>query len=58
MIDPNPMLDSDDFLNSSTKEELIAIMKAKGIPHQKIVENLAYESQLRHLQVELVKLQQ
>ena len=33
-------------------------MKAKNIPHEKIVETLAYENQLRHLQIELVKLQQ
>lgn len=58
MIDPKPMLDSDDFLNSSTKEEIIARLKAKNIPYRKIAETVAYESQLRHLQIELVKLQQ
>ena len=58
MSDSNPMLDSDDFLNSSKAQDLISTLKAKGIPHGKIVETLAYEKQLRLLQVELVKLQQ
>lgn len=58
MIDPKLMLDSDDFLKSSSSEELISAMKLKGIPHQKIVDTLNYEKQLRHLQIELVKLQQ
>ena len=58
MTDPKPMLDSDDFLKSSSPEELISAMKLKGIPHQKIVDTLSYEKQLRHLQIELVKLQQ
>jgi len=58
MIDSKPTLDSEDFLKSSKAEEIISIMKAKGIPHHKITETLAYEKQLRHLQIELVKLQQ
>tara|TARA_R110002073_G_scaffold336347_5_gene532449 strand:+ start:825 stop:1685 length:861 start_codon:yes stop_codon:yes gene_type:complete len=58
MIDSKPTLDSEDFLNSSKAEEIISIMKAKGVPHHKITETLAYEKQLRHLQIELVKLQQ
>lgn len=58
MIDPKPILNSDDFLNSKTTKELLAVMKEKGVPHQKIVQTLAYEKQLRHLQIELVKLQQ
>ena len=58
MIDSKPTLNSDDFLNSKTTKELLAVMKEKGVPHQKIVETLAYEKQLRHLQIELVKLQQ
>lgn len=58
MIDPKPILDSDDFLKSSTAQDITNIMKAKNLPYQKIVETLAYEKQLRHLQIELVKLQQ
>lgn len=58
MIDSKPTLDSEDFLKSSKAEEIISIMKAKGISHHKITETLAYEKQLRHLQIELVKLQQ
>jgi len=52
------ILESDDFLNSENSSDLIAIMKAKNIPHEKIVSTLNYEQQLRHLQIELVKLQQ
>ena len=51
-------LDSADFLTSSTREELLLKMKNKGINTSKIIESLSYESQLRHLQIELVKLQQ
>ncbi len=58
MAESKPMLDLNDFQNASNAKELIAIMKAKGIPHGKIAENVAYERQLRLLQVELVKLQQ
>ncbi|MEQ6122919.1 polyphosphate kinase 2 [Pseudotenacibaculum sp. MALMAid0570] len=58
MTNSKPMLNSDDFLNSSTDSDLISILQKKGIPHQKIVDTLAYEKQLRHLQIELVKLQQ
>lgn len=58
MADSKNLLDSDDFLNSKSSKELISTMKAKGIPHQKILDTLAYEKQLRHLQIELVKLQQ
>lgn len=58
MSSKKPVLDSNDFLNSTKASEVIEIMKAKKIPHQKIVETLAYEKQLRQLQIELVKLQQ
>jgi len=58
MSDLKPILSSDDFLRSSSAEDIINIMKTKEIPHQKIIQTLAYEKQLRHLQIELVKLQQ
>jgi polyphosphate kinase 2 len=58
MNDPKPMLDSDDFRNSTSAKDILSLMKTKGISHQKIKETLAYEQQLRHLQIELVKLQQ
>lgn len=58
MTDPKPMLDSEDFQGLSSVNDLLSTMKTKGIPHQKIAETLAYEKQLRHLQIELVKLQQ
>lgn len=52
------MLQSDDFLKSSTPQELISILESKDIPHEKVVRALDYEKQLRQLQIELVKLQQ
>jgi polyphosphate kinase 2 len=58
MTESKPTLDAHDFQKATNAEELIAIMKSKGIPHGKISENIAYERQLRLLQVELVKLQQ
>lgn len=51
-------LDSADFLTSNTREELLLKMKNKGINTSKVIESLSYENQLRHLQIELVKLQQ
>ena len=58
MADSKPTLEAADFLKSETPEELISILKAKEIPHQKVIDNLNYEKQLRYLQIELVKLQQ
>ncbi|MBL4605373.1 MAG: polyphosphate kinase 2 [Flavobacteriaceae bacterium] len=58
MSDSKPLLNSEDFLTSKTTKELLSVMKEKGISHQKIVNTLSYEKQLRHLQIELVKLQQ
>mgnify|MGYP003668510513 CR=1 FL=1 len=58
MADPKPTLEAEDFLTSNTAKELISILKAKEIPHQKVLDTLHYEKQLRHLQIELVKLQQ
>ena len=58
MADSKPTLEAADFLKSETTDELISILKAKEIPHQKVIDNLNYEKQLRYLQIELVKLQQ
>tara|TARA_R110002072_G_scaffold78709_11_gene182269 strand:+ start:4480 stop:5340 length:861 start_codon:yes stop_codon:yes gene_type:complete len=58
MADSKPTLEAADFLKSETPEELISILKAKEVPHQKVIDNLNYEKQLRYLQIELVKLQQ
>jgi len=52
------MLDAEDFLNSNSTGDLISILKKKEIPHQKVLDSLHYEKQLRNLQIELVKLQQ
>ena len=58
MAESKPIIEADDFLRCNSSKELILIMKAKGIPHQKVLDSLDYEKQLRYLQIELVKLQQ
>ncbi len=51
-------LSTEDFQKSTTAQELLSIMEEKGISQQKVIDILAYEKQLRYLQIELVKLQQ
>jgi len=51
-------LEADDFLKTESSKGLISTMKKKGIPHQKALRAIDYKKQLRHLQIELVKLQQ
>ncbi|MCH3882626.1 MULTISPECIES: polyphosphate kinase 2 [Tenacibaculum] len=53
-----PKLTQQDFKSVSTNEELIALIKEKKIPFQKVEKTLEYESELKKLQIELVKLQQ
>ncbi len=54
----NSKLQLEDFNRATTKEELIAIIKSKQIPFQKVEETLLYNEEIRFLQIELVKLQQ
>lgn len=56
-MDTKPTLTLEDFENISTNKELRQLIKEKGIPFQKVERTLAYEEELRKLQVELVKLQ-
>jgi len=49
---------SNDFLNSKTRKELIAIARKKGDDIENVVNNLKYEIELNKLQSELVNLQQ
>ena len=58
MSSSKPALDADDFLTSKSPQELLSILKDKKIPHQKVLDVLAYQKQLKYLQIELVKLQQ
>ncbi len=53
----NELLSFDEVQNIKTKKELISILKSKKKPFQKIKSTLVYESELRDLQIELVKLQ-
>ena len=58
MSSQKPTLEAKDFLASRSPQELLSILKEKEIPHQKVLDVLDYEKQLRYLQIELVKLQQ
>ncbi len=53
-----PKLTLPDFESVQTASELIALLKKKQVPHQKVLKHIAYEKELRNLQIELVKLQQ
>jgi polyphosphate kinase 2 len=54
----NSKLHLEDFREVTNKEELISIIKKKGINFQKVEQTLVYNEELRLLQIELVKLQQ
>ncbi|WP_422091978.1 polyphosphate kinase 2 [Tenacibaculum ovolyticum] len=53
-----PKLTIDDFESVSTNEELLTLIDKKGVPIDKVRDKIAYEKELKELQVELVKLQQ
>ncbi|CAM1335087.1 polyphosphate kinase 2 [Tenacibaculum aestuariivivum] len=48
----------EDFESVSSNEELLALIEQKGISIGKVTGKIAYEEELKKLQVELVKLQQ
>ncbi len=50
-------LTREDFESVKSNDELMTLIKEKGIPFDKVQEKLTYESELRSLQVELIKLQ-
>ena len=58
MAESKPTLEAKDFIEAKTSKDLFSIMNTKGISSPKVLDVLAYEKQLRVLQVELVKLQQ
>ena len=58
MAEAKPTLEAKDFIEAKTSKELFSIMNTKGISSPKVLDVLAYEKQLRDLQIELVKLQQ
>ena len=58
MAESKPILEAKDFIEAKTSKELFSIMNTKGISSPKVLDVLAYEKQLRDLQIELVKLQQ
>ena len=53
-----PKLTIEDFKKISSNQELLNIIREKNIPFDKVERRLFYEEELRHLQIELVKLQQ
>ena len=58
MPESKSTLEAKDFIEAKTSKELFSIMNTKGISSPKVLDVLAYEKQLRDLQIELVKLQQ
>lgn len=56
-MNKNQLLSLEEVQNTQTKQELLALLKSKKTPFQKIESTLVYESELRDLQIELVKLQ-
>jgi len=58
MAESKPTLEAKDFIEAKSSKEFFSIMNTKGISSPKVLDVLAYEKQLRDLQIELVKLQQ
>ncbi|NVK53659.1 MAG: polyphosphate kinase 2 [Flavobacteriaceae bacterium] len=56
-MENNSLLTLSEIEDISTKAALIALMKEKERPFQKVEKTLIYEKELRDLQIELVKLQ-
>ncbi|WP_435262217.1 polyphosphate kinase 2 [Tenacibaculum sp. nBUS_03] len=57
-MEEKPKLTIRDFQNVSTNDELRELIKEKGISIDKVEVKINYESELKKLQIELVKLQQ
>ncbi|MFL0093733.1 polyphosphate kinase 2 [Tenacibaculum maritimum] len=52
-----PKLTIEDFESVTSNQELVTLIKKKGLSFEKVEKTLIYENELRKLQVELVKLQ-
>jgi polyphosphate kinase 2 len=52
------LLQEQDFLSATNRDELLSIINSKNIPIDKVNKVLFYNDELRKLQIELVKLQQ
>ena len=57
-MEETPKLTLEDFNKVTSNKELLDIIKSKNFPIGKVEDKLAYEEDLRKLQIELVKLQQ
>ncbi len=57
-MEEKPKISVDEFKQISSNEELRSLLRRKGISIDKVTEKINYESELRKLQIELVKLQQ
>ena len=55
--DPDTTLTNDDLSRINTRKGLIQLLEKRGVDIQDVRKRLLYEHELRHLQVELVKLQ-
>ncbi len=54
----NPQLINEDFVNATSKKELLEIIHKKDIAIDDVLETVNYENEKKLLQIELVKLQQ
>ncbi|WP_442266959.1 polyphosphate kinase 2 [Tenacibaculum sp. ZS6-P6] len=57
-MDNKVKITEQDFLRIKTNEELLAFIDENNIPFKSVEKDLAYEKELKKLQIELVKLQQ
>ena len=56
-MNTKPKLTLEDYNKVTTNKELLDLIKEKGVSINKVERNLAYENELKKLQIELVKLQ-
>ena len=56
-MNTKPKLTLEDYTIVATNDELLTLIKQKGVSISKVEKNLAYENELKKLQIELVKLQ-
>lgn len=57
-MDATPTFTAEDLLEAKSRKDLVRIARARGIPHEKQMRRADYEEQLKHLQAQLVDMQQ
>ncbi len=56
-MEEKPIITADDFKSLKTNEELLQLISDKKVSFKKVQKEITYETELRKLQIELVKLQ-